>query len=300
MTPKQLLSVWWSSQGFFAEALASFLLVFLVLIFIFLTKAFKIKHQKLFLSATFTLATFVMYIQVWSASKYSFNSSPTPIGNPIFVFMQSVLQGFKFRGRTYSFDYQYKGIAYLIAGEFFGFILALGAFLVLFCPMKRYLSKINTKNKEIKSLTLIDVFKKEEPTVLGYALKEAIFIIIFCFALGYIFYIQNPQYGLSNYDVIVALSVVVFVLILVSSYFGFFAFNIFIDLFISAINLIYGIFATKTNIHAIKKPNFYQNDYSIYSFHMLISSALTIVIPFIVSFISIGIYQLTKGDGLNF
>ncbi|VEU74341.1 Uncharacterised protein [Mycoplasmopsis citelli] len=310
MTPKQLISTWWSTQGFFVEVLASFLLVFLVLLFMFIAKAFKIKWKNMFLSLAFTLATFVMYIQVWASAKYAFNNSPSPIGNPIFVLMISILQGHsKAQGlvRGYSFTWQYKGIAYLIFGEFFGFLLAITCFLVLLNPMKKYLSKINPHLENVKSIKLIDIFKKEDCTLIGYSVKETIFLFVFCTLLGYVFYIQKPQYGATNFDAVLALSIVVFVLLAISSYFGFFAFNIFIDLFVSGVNFFSetSIFNSKTKEASedwtlLKESKFKQKINLIYIYQMLISSSITIIAPIVISFISIGIYQLSGGDGLNF
>lgn len=298
MTPKQLLSTFWNTQGFFTEVLAVFILVFFVLLFKMLITAFKVKGTKIILPLGFSLITFLMYVQLWASSKYLFNTPQTPLVNPIFVLLQSFLQGYKLGNglNPSSFKPLYNGVPYLIGGQLLGFIFAISLFLVLFIPIKYYLAKINPKYQDIKKMTIFEVFHRDDKTLVGFSIKESIFLIIFTVSVGFAFYIKPTEFGTTKYDLLIVSTVIIFILLFFSSYFGYFAFLIYLDWFIAVLNFIENL-KTKCNLQIV------QSDFRLSFtslFQMLITTVLTIIIPIIVGAIVIAIFANTKGDGVNF
>lgn len=295
---KGMLKNSWNSDSFVVELVALLFLTFFVLIWKWIADAYIRKNKNLFLASTWTLTTFLMIVLSWANSHYLTNSSPTPIGNPIVIFGHIFLQAFNANtsslGNNANFgEIHYQGIFYLLGGEFIGFILGFFLFFVIFLGIKK-LKK--PKFALFCNVTFEELFKIEADNSIYYAVKEIIFIAIFSICLLFIPYINTTAYSTSLFYNRLILIVAIFFMIYLSSYFGFFAFNLFIALLFHLINLIMIFKKERKNNQQIKNIAL-QNKFLIINVLTLV--IVSIIIPMLVAIIAVQI-AITKGIKLTF
>ncbi|TDV24349.1 hypothetical protein BCF59_0310 [Mycoplasmopsis mustelae] len=291
MTPRKLLLVFWNQSGFLFEFFGSFTLVFFVLIWILIKFIQKPKNDKFFTTLGFTAATFLAFIIPWALSYFTSQSRATPFINPVNVILQSKLQSFNIRNSEQVAE-TYKGTFYLIGGQFAGGLSGFLIFSLLFYLIKRSLLKNEECKENIQTLQIWDILKVPHNinnSWWKYLIKEFVFISIFVVVVPMINYIENAEYGTNGIWKLVITLIIVWIFLFISSYFGFFAFDIVFNVIAYILFLIEVLYKwNNKNLKNIKNVIILE--------HIKISIVIifTILIPFIYGTIAIEIAKSVK------
>ncbi|MGZ9755428.1 MAG4940 family membrane protein [Mycoplasma sp. 246B] len=257
MTAKQLLSTYWNKSAFLFEFFASFTLVFFILLWLLIKYMHKPKNEKLFNTIGFTLATFLAFIIPWALSYFTANVPAFPQLNPLSVILQTRLQGFSIStGEAGTLD---KGVYYLIGGQFSGAFGGLIVFAGIFFLVKNSLSKSKEYKEIFQTLQIWDLLKVRHPyneSWWKYIIKEFIFITTFVIIVPMLGYINDTNYGTNPYFKLFITLIVVWIFLFISSFFGFFAFDIVFNVIaylLIVIEILYHLKSIKSNDQKTKQ-----------------------------------------------
>lgn len=283
MTPKQLLSVNYSYDGFIYEFLSTFLLTLFIMIWTYFSKIRKNqKNNRIFLTSGYVLGTFLAFVIPWAWSFFISGSNANMLGNPIFVLLQSVLQGITIKP-AFNFSPIFNGVFYLIGAQISGGIIGFICFIGLFY-LNKWLLKNNEDVENLQNLHLQDLFVKSPKCLIRFSIKEAIFIFAFTIITPFLFYINNVYYGTSTWVKLIFMLIFIWFILFISSFFGFFCFHL-----IFPILKIIAFLIPKNG--TIDKKGLIKASYE-----FLIALVLTISIAFICAF---GILGIAKNSGMK-
>ncbi|WP_027120758.1 MAG4940 family membrane protein [Mycoplasmopsis lipofaciens] len=295
MTTRQLLLTKWNTSGFIYEFLAVFTLVFFIFIWLLLARMLKKEKNKIFIVNGYILATFLMFILPWASSTYISQSPANPLINPMFVILQSILQSYDVNTMTIG-QPLINGILYLISGQLLGGISGFATFCLFFILIKKYLLNHNQYGEILSILRIPHFFKKtEEFNLVGHTIKEICLIAFFISSVPFVFYINEPFYGVNIFWKHIMALAVIWLILFTASFFGFFAFHLIFPLIEFIESTYIFIFESKNskkqlqNICVINKKQ-----YLIVIYKLTIAIFLSIVIPIIIGYSILGISQISK------
>ncbi|MBZ4195289.1 MAG4940 family membrane protein [Mycoplasma tauri] len=269
MTGLKVLSNVFNKTVALTEFGSNYFLAFFVLMCIYVFNRTK-NQSRLIKSLMFTLITFVSIVLFWGLSSALSNDIPIMYVNPIGVIFDAFVEMINTKGDIFK---SFKGVPYVLGFQFLGVLAGFLTFIGLFYLFKTIPS--NYFDKDIKPDLKYALFQNHNERTIAFSSKEAIFILLMTITIAITKRIPH-SYGLNYFTTLLINMIVLFTILLFSSYFNFFSFHIFLATGFSILNLIFTN-NKRDKIQIIK--------------HYLIDLLLTIMIPVIAALITIGIYK---------
>ncbi|WP_434323681.1 hypothetical protein V2P53_03860 [Mycoplasma capricolum subsp. capricolum] len=283
-TPGEALRTFFNPTVFGFEILAVFLLVFLVLVFKLIAILLKKQHNKLFLSTSFTIATALAFFLPYGFASIGAKTSIAPFLNPLIVFFRAVFIGFGKSGQENNQlvgSILTNGIWYILFAQFIGAILSVLVFYLFFYSIKK-INKNKIEYQFLNTLTLRDFFKNSSDlSVLGFSIKEFVFIILLIIVLPFISMIDIAIYRFDQFGIILIELLFIWTILFISSFFEFFSFHLafpFIDIIFKTIDF---VLLEKS----LKKEQIKNYFLEILKFILVV--LFSIIIPIVIGFVSI-------------
>ncbi|MGV2393153.1 UNVERIFIED_CONTAM: hypothetical protein O8I53_09420 [Campylobacter lari] len=172
------------------------------------------------------------------------------------------------------------GAVYIISFQFLGTLAGFLTFLGYFYSFRKLQNDYFENNKKI---TLKDIlFSNHNENSIAFGFKEALFILLFTITIAMSSRI-SISYGLGHFEFLLINMLFLLTILMLSSFFNFYAFHIFIATGFAILNLIVYCKEKRT----VLKINL----------HYFLDLALTILIPFL---IGLGTILIIKQGGLKY
>ncbi|VEU75101.1 Uncharacterised protein [Mycoplasmopsis maculosa] len=244
---------------------SNYVLAFFVLFCLYIFKRAKVQ-SKLVKSLAFTLITFMSIIMFWAISKAVSNDIPIMYINPITVIFDSIVEIINIKSPKIS---SFIGLPYVLGFQFLGSLAGFITFVLIFYLFKKVPSNYFEENEKY---TLKDIlFSNHNEKTLAFSLKEIMFILIMTITIS-LTSRNSITYGFNHFTLVLANMILLFTILLISSYFNFFTFHIFLGTGFTILNLI----TSKNKKEKIKIITHYFIDFS-----------ATILIPAIIALLTI-------------
>lgn len=292
-TPRRVLDSSFNATVFTFEIIAVFLLVFFCLVWKLIAVILKKNENKIFLTLGFVLATFISILVPIGLSAIGSRNPIHLMINPLIVIFNSFLLGYGASGQTplakgILGQPIVKGIPYLIGGQILGGLFGLLFFYIFFCLYK-FVNKKNLEQNKTNELTFLSLFANKSNLSIGrFVVKESFFILLLMLLFPFIGMINTATYSSNHFQLHLAQLVVIGVIILISSFFNFFAFHLIFPIIEIIMQSIIYLKLDKEQRNKEKK------NYLMQWTKLLIVILLTILIPIIIAFICIAIKIQTR------
>ncbi|WP_043645662.1 MAG4940 family membrane protein [Mycoplasma putrefaciens] len=283
-TPGEALRTTFDATVFSFEIIAVFLLVFFVLAFKLIAIALKKDHNKLFLSTCLVFATALAFFLPYALASIGSKTSISVFLNPLIVFFRSVFIGFGKSGQAsnnLTGSILLTGVPYILAAQLIGGILGFTAFSLFFYAFKKT-NQHKIEYQFLNKITLRSFFNStSELSMLGFSIKEFVFISALVIIMPFISSIDLGIYRFDQFGIILIELFVIWIILLFSSFFEYFSFH----LFFPSLEI---IFKTITFISLDKQLKQQESkNYLNQLFRFVIVLVFSIFIPMIIAFISI-------------